>query len=71
MPGYEKEDYDTGGDSFGQIFSDLVTGAASAAVSGGVAPHGVVPCCVAPRTQTLEICKILQVPTCVKFYRSG
>jgi len=40
MPGYEKEDYDTGGDSFGQIFSDLVTGAASAAVSGGVGGLG-------------------------------
>jgi len=43
MPNYRKEDdekYDTGGDSFGQIFSDLFTGAAGAAVSGGIGGMG-------------------------------
>ena len=43
MPDYQKEneaDYDTGGDSFGQIFSDMFTGAASAAVTGGVGGVG-------------------------------
>jgi len=43
MPNYRKEDdeqYDTGGDSFGQIFSDLFTGAAGAAVSGGIGGLG-------------------------------
>ena len=33
-------DYDAGGDSFGQIFSDMFTGAASAAVSGGIGGVG-------------------------------
>jgi hypothetical protein len=40
---YRKENdaqYDTGGDSFGQIFSDLFTGAAGAAMSGGVGAMG-------------------------------
>lgn len=43
MPDYGKnndEDYDTGGDSFGAIFSDLFTGAAGAAVSGGIGGIG-------------------------------
>lgn len=43
MPDYRKDndaDYDTGGDSFGQIFSDMFTGAASAAVSGGIGGVG-------------------------------
>ncbi|VEU45062.1 unnamed protein product [Pseudo-nitzschia multistriata] len=43
MPNYRKEDdaqYDTGGDSFGQIFSDMLTGAAGAAVSGGIGGLG-------------------------------
>lgn len=43
MPDYRKDsdaDYDTGGDSFGQIFSDLFTGAASAAVTGGMGGMG-------------------------------
>jgi len=37
MPKYNEEDFDTGGDSFGAIFSDLFTGAAAgvAGVGGG------------------------------------
>lgn len=35
MPKYEDIDYDTGGDSFGSIFSDLISGVAGAAAAGG------------------------------------
>lgn len=35
MPKYEDGDYDTGGDSFGSIFSDLFSGVAGAAAAGG------------------------------------
>jgi hypothetical protein len=37
MPKYNKEDsgYDAGGDSFGSIFSNLITGAAGYVGSGG------------------------------------
>lgn len=34
-PKYDDSQYDAGGDSFGKIFSDLFTGAAGAAMSGG------------------------------------
>lgn len=35
MPKYDESDYDTGGDSFGAIFADLLSGAAGAASSYG------------------------------------
>jgi len=43
MPDYRKDsdaDYDTGGDSFSQIFSDMFTGATGAAMSGGIGGVG-------------------------------
>lgn len=36
MPKYDESDYDTGGDSLGSIFSDLISGVAGAAASGGI-----------------------------------
>jgi len=43
MPDYRKDsdaDYDTGGDSFSQIFSDMFAGTAGAAMSGGIGGVG-------------------------------
>ena len=36
MPKYNEEDYSTSGDSLGSIFSDLLSGVAGAAASGGI-----------------------------------
>lgn len=39
MPKYDDDQYDTGGDSFGKIFSDLFVGAAAGAVGLGGGPN--------------------------------